>query len=41
MIKLKELIPISEGLKYHIDNKIPLMENTYIVIHLISFWNCL
>jgi hypothetical protein len=29
MIKLKELIPISEGLKYHIDNKIPLMENIY------------
>jgi hypothetical protein len=29
MIKLKELIPISEGLKYHIDNKIPIMENIY------------
>lgn len=29
MIKLKELIPISEGLKYHIDNRIPLMENVY------------
>jgi hypothetical protein len=29
MIKLKELIPISEGLKYHIDNKVPIMENVY------------
>lgn len=29
MIKLKELLPISEGLQYHIDNKIPLMENIY------------
>lgn len=29
MIKLKEYIPITEGLSYHIDNKIPLMNNVY------------
>jgi hypothetical protein len=29
MIKLKELLPISKGLQYHIRNSIPLMENVY------------
>jgi hypothetical protein len=29
MIKLKKLIEVSDGLQYHIDNKIPIMENIY------------
>jgi hypothetical protein len=29
MIKLTDLIPVSSGLQYHIDNKIPLHENIY------------
>ncbi len=29
MIKLTDLVPISAGLQYHIDNNIPLIDNVY------------
>jgi len=29
MIKLKDLIPLSQGLQYHLDNSIPLVDNVY------------